>query len=168
MTYTYIAPIITNITGIENVSVYLLLFGVGALIGNLLGGFFTDKVGAKKTLKTSLLGFGILLAAFSALMFLPEGNLAIILTSIVALLWGIPGFGMNPALNTYLISLKPEHASMILSFSASALYLGIGLGAVTGGVVISFSSTLFIGISSGFLLLISFIAFSIISLRVSN
>ncbi len=31
MTYTYIAPIITNIIGIENVSVFLLLFGASAL-----------------------------------------------------------------------------------------------------------------------------------------
>lgn len=42
---------------------------------------------------------------------------------------------------------------MILSFSASALYMGIGLGAFLGGGVISLSSINYVGISSGVLVL---------------
>ena len=133
MTYTYIAPIITTITGVENISIFLLLLGIGALFGNLVGGYLTDRIGATKTLMLSLTGFGMLLIAFSVLTLLNPSTLSIVLVSILALLWGIPGFGMNPALNSYLISLNPNQASMVLSFSASALYLGIGLGAVMGG-----------------------------------
>lgn len=40
---------------------------------------------------------------------------------------------------------------MILSFSASALYLGIGLGAVIGGGVIRINSVKYVGIISGIL-----------------
>jgi len=57
MTYTYIAPIITGITNVENISIFLMLFGIGALFGNLVGGYFTDKIGAPKTLKLSLGAF---------------------------------------------------------------------------------------------------------------
>jgi len=51
MTYTYIAPIITGITNIENISIFLLLLGIGALFGNLVGGCLTDRIGAPTTLK---------------------------------------------------------------------------------------------------------------------
>ncbi|MBB4825519.1 putative MFS family arabinose efflux permease [Sporosarcina luteola] len=159
MTYTYIAPIITELTNVEDISIYLLLLGVGALFGNLAGGYLTDRIGAPLTLKFSLLGFAILLAAFSMLSFLQPSMLALILVGLLSVLWGIPGFGMNPALNAYLISLSPKQASMILSFSASALYMGIGLGAILGGTVIRFSSINYVGICSGVLVLIALIIF---------
>ena len=162
MTYTYIAPIITLITNIENISIFLLLFGIGAFFGNLVGGYFTDRIGASKTLILSLAGFGILLMAFSALTLLNPSTLTTVLVSLVALLWGIPGFGMNPALNSYLISLNPNQASMILSFSASALYLGIGLGAVIGGGVISIGSIDYIGLVSGILVGIALVVFIVV------
>lgn len=159
MTYTYIAPIITEITNVENISIYLLLLGIGALFGNLVGGYLTDRMGASKTLKLSLLGFAILLATFSILTFLNPSTLAIILVGLISVLWGIPGFGMNPALNAYLISLNPKQSSMILSFSASALYMGIGLGAFLGGGVISLSSINYVGISSGILVFVALMIF---------
>ncbi|MGG2081189.1 MFS transporter [Lysinibacillus pakistanensis] len=159
MTYTYIAPIITEITNVENISIYLLLLGIGALFGNLVGGYLTDRMGASKTLELSLLGFAILLATFSILTFLNPSTLAIILVGLISVLWGIPGFGMNPALNAYLISLNPKQSSMILSFSASALYMGIGLGAFLGGGVISLSSINYVGISSGILVFVALMIF---------
>lgn len=167
MTYTYIAPIITGITNVENISIFLMLFGIGALFGNLVGGYFTDKIGAPKTLKLSLGGFAILLAAFSLLSLLNPSTFAIIMVSIVAILWGIPGFGMNPALNSFLISLNPKQTQMVLSFSASALYIGIGLGAFVGGGVISISSVNYVGIGSSVLVLIALVLFTFIN-RTAN
>lgn len=167
MTYTYIAPIITGITNVENISIFLMLFGIGALFGNLVGGYFTDKIGAPKTLKLSLGGFAILLAAFSLLSLLNPSTFAIIMVSIVAILWGIPGFGMNPALNSFLISLNSKQAQMVLSFSASALYIGIGLGAFVGGGVISISSVNYVGIGSSVLVLIALVLFTFVN-RTAN
>lgn len=167
MTYTYIAPIITGITNVENISVFLMLFGIGALFGNLVGGYFTDKIGAPKTLKLSLGGFAILLAAFSFLSLLNPSTITVVMVSIVAILWGIPGFGMNPALNTFLISLNPKQAQMVLSFSASALYMGIGLGAFIGGGVINISSVNYVGIVSSVLVLMALVLFTFIN-RAAN
>ncbi|GAK05006.1 MFS transporter [Geomicrobium sp. JCM 19037] len=168
MTYTYIAPMITAITNIENISIFLLILGVGALLGNLAGGYLTDRIGAATTLKLSLFGFAILLAAFSLLTLLNPSPLAVVLVGLVSLLWGIPGFGMNPALNAYLISLNPKQASMILSFSASSLYMGIGLGAILGGGVISLSSINYVGISSGVLVLVALLVFISVNKTAKN
>ncbi|MED4080145.1 MFS transporter [Halalkalibacterium halodurans] len=159
MTYTYIAPLITEITSVQNISIFLFLLGIGALFGNLVGGYLTDRIGAPKTLKLSLLGFAILLMVFSLLTLLEPSMLSIVLVGLLSLLWGIPGFGMNPALNSFLISSNPKQASMILSFSASALYIGIGLGAILGGGVISITSVHYVGLGSGLLVLAAFMLF---------
>lgn len=111
-------------------------------MGNLVGGYFIDRIGSPKTLMLSLAGFRLLLIAFSVLTLLNPSTLSIAHVSLIALLWGIPCFGMNPALNSYLISLNTNLASMVFFFSASALYLGIGLGAFIGGGVINISSRL--------------------------
>lgn len=159
MTYTYIAPIITEITGVVNISVFLLLLGIGSLFGNLVGGYLTDRIGAPKTLQLSLFGFSILLAVLSLLTLLTPSTLSVILVGLLSLVWGIPGFAMNPALNSFLISLNPKQASMILSFSASALYIGIGLGAIAGGGVISVSTINYVGIGSATLVMAALIIF---------
>ncbi|MGM1046446.1 MAG: MFS transporter [Bacillota bacterium] len=161
-TYTYIAPILNKITTLHNISWFLLLFGIGSLFGNLIGGYGTDRIGASTTLKMSLGGFSIILISFSLLTLLTPGYTTIVLASIVALLWGIPGFALNPALNSYLISLNPSQASMTLSFSASALYLGIGLGAIIGGGVIRVSSIDYVGLVSGILVGIALVMFMVI------
>ncbi|WP_353626191.1 hypothetical protein [Bacillus sp. JCM 19041] len=124
-------------------------------------------MGAPTTLKLSLGGFAVLLAAFSFLSLLNPSTFAIVMVSLVAILWGIPGFGMNPALNSFLISLNPKQAQMVLSFSASALYLGIGLGAIVGGGVISVSSVNYVGLGSGFLVLITLVIFTFVN-RAAN
>lgn len=56
---------------------------------------------------------------------------------------------------------------MVLSFSASALYLGIGLGAIVGGGVISVSSVNYVGLGSGFLVLITLVIFTFVN-RAAN
>ncbi|MFS0555345.1 MFS transporter [Brevibacillus sp. 179-C9.3 HS] len=161
-TYTYIAPILSTITSLDNISWLLLLIGLGSLFGNLIGGYSTDRIGAAKTLQLSLGGFSLVLVFFSLLMWLTPGYTTIVLASIVALLWGIPGFALNPALNSYLISLNPKQASMILSFGASALYIGIGLGAVVGGAVIHISSIHMVGIASAILVCVALAVFRIV------
>lgn len=150
-TYTYIAPILHKITALQNISWFLMLFGIGSLAGNLLGGYGTDRIGAAKTLRMSLGGFSLILLSFSLLPLLTPGMMTIVLVSIVSLLWGMPEFALNPALHSYLISLHPNQASLVLSFSASALYVGIGLGAIVGGGVISLSSIDYVGLVSGIL-----------------
>lgn len=149
MTYTYIAPILTGVTDVQQISGFLVLLGIGALVGNLAGGWSADVLGAAKTLKLTLAGFALLLLCFSLLSYLNvEAQFALILAGLLILLWGIPGFGMNPAMNTYLISLNARQASVILSFSASALYMGIGLGAFAGGAVLRIGSVDDLGLIS--------------------
>jgi len=147
MVYTYISPVLQRITNVDAAMIgwFLVLIGFGSIIGNLVGGYSTDRWGAKNTLTGALSVFGVLLVCFSLLMLLAENWLTIILAAIACILWGFAGWAFNPALNTYLISLKPNQASMIMSFSTSTMYLGIALAGFVGGLVINIGSIIHIG-----------------------
>ena len=49
--------------------------------------------------------------------------------------WGVVGWGFVPPQQHRLIRLVPQAAPIVLSLNASAMYLGIGAGAVLGGLV---------------------------------
>lgn len=142
MVYTYISPILQEITDASPgmIGWFLVLLGIGSIAGNLVGGYATDRFGARKTLVSALTAFAVLLTLFSALMLLPTGKAAPLLAAIACIMWGFAGWAYNPAMNSYLIALKPSHASMILSFGTSTMYLGIGLAGIAGGLVIDLGS----------------------------
>jgi predicted MFS family arabinose efflux permease len=56
----------------------------------------------------------------------------------VLLVWGAATWAMNPPVQTWLLQLatSPAAGPLLLSVNTSALYLGIGLSGVFGGVVI--------------------------------
>ncbi|MFA1822717.1 MFS transporter [Virgibacillus oceani] len=147
MVYTYISPILQHITNVDAAMIgwFLVLLGIGSIIGNLIGGYSTDRWGANKTLTGALSTFAVLLVGFSLLMLLEGSWLTTIFAAIACILWGFAGWAFNPALNTYLISLKPYQASMIMSFSTSTMYLGIALAGFVGGLVINIGSITHIG-----------------------
>lgn len=164
MLYTYIAPILQKTTNIEYtmISWFLVLFGIGSIFGNIAGGYGTDRYGAKKTLILSLLFFAMTLFSISLLMLFPVNWLIILLSVLICALCGFAAWALNPALNVHLISLNPKQASMILSFSASSLYLGIGLGALVGGLVINRISIIHIGWVGGVFVCIGLLLFLVI------
>lgn len=45
--YTYIAPVLTSLTGVTTatISLFMLIYGVMAALGNILGGKMTDTLG---------------------------------------------------------------------------------------------------------------------------
>lgn len=148
--YNYIAPILHEITHInpESLSWFLLLSGLSSVIGNIMGGYFSDRFGSVKTLRVSIMAFCLSLAAFSLLMIIPVGY-AIVWTCAVVIAWGIAAWALNPPLNSHLIGLAPNAATVLFSLSVSVLYLGIGLAAVIGGLVLEYISVKYLGFVAG-------------------
>ncbi|MGQ7145208.1 MFS transporter, partial [Escherichia sp. SS-MK2] len=48
--YTFIAPILTQVTGVTGatVSLFMLVYGITAAVGNILGGKLTDSMGVNR------------------------------------------------------------------------------------------------------------------------
>ena len=58
------------------------------------------------------------------------------------------GWAFPPAQASRIVRLAPEAAPLVLSLNGSALYFGVALGAVVGGLVLKFGTAADLGIAS--------------------
>jgi len=130
--FTYIAPMLTRISGFDAaaVSPILLVFGGGLVVGNIVGGRFADR-----SVLAAVFGTLAALALVLALMTPGLGSpvAAVLLTGLL----GAAGFATVAPLQMWVLS-KAEGAGRNLasSLNIAAFNLGNAIGAWAGGVVI--------------------------------
>lgn len=135
---TYVAPLLTGLSGIEPamISPILLVFGAGLVLGNLAGGRLADR-----WLLATVLGSLVLLALVLASMTLA---LRLPATAILSLgLLGFAGFATVAPLQIWVLR-KASGAgeSLASSLNIAAFNLGNALGAWVGGLAIDHRSGL--------------------------
>ncbi len=137
----YLAVITTGSIGLsrELVPAVLLTFGIGAALGNPVGGQLADRIGARKTVAGAVVLNGFLLACLSLVPYLPAPAITPSFF-LLMLVWGASGWAFAPAQSSRLVGLAPTSAPLLLSLNASALYLGIAAGALTGGLVLRYGT----------------------------
>lgn len=148
--YTYIAPFLAAHAGITGpyLSAALVVFGVGAAIGNGLGGRLSDRFGPLRTVRLALTGlFAIFVVTSIIAMTVPAGPVAASIFFVLIALWGAIGWGGYPAQSARLVGLAPQAAAVTLSLNASALYFGIALGAALGSLVLSYGTLPLLGVA---------------------
>ena len=131
--FTYIQPILTGVTGFSQsaVSPVLLVFGVGMIAGNLLGGRLADR-----RLVPALLGTLATLAMVLGLMtFVLHSKVGVIIFT--GLLGGAMFATVAPLQLRVLQKAEGAGQSLASSLNIAAFNLGNALGAWLGGVVIN-------------------------------
>jgi DHA1 family inner membrane transport protein len=129
--FTYIAPILTDISGFAPaaVSPILLLFGVGLVIGNLAGGKLSDR-----RLMPTLVGSLIALAVVLVLFGLTNENK---IASIIGVgLLGMAAFATVPPLQMRVLEKATGAPNLASSVNIAAFNLGNAAGAWLGGLTI--------------------------------
>lgn len=129
--YTYIAPILFNVTGASKnyITASLILIGIGFTIGNGIGGRLADwslERAARIILSTLAL-------SMFALPFILENTIA---TAIGLLVWGAASFAIVPPLQMNVMQAAKDAPGLASSINAGAFNLGNALGAVVGAFVI--------------------------------
>ncbi|MCK1977342.1 MFS transporter [Jeotgalicoccus huakuii] len=128
----YISPLMTSHGyTLENVSMALLITGAGGMAGTYIGGNLVDKIGAKRTVITMLSFFLLSLFMMPFLYDTP------ILFYINVFLWALFQWATSPAVQGGLVDNIEGSSSNVFSWNMSALNLGIGIGAVIGGIFIN-------------------------------
>ena len=138
--FAYVAPLAIESGGLSPIALpgMLLAFGVGAVIGNIAGGQAADRFGATRTVGWSLALSAAMLVMLSVVpTFLPQHIAGPVLMAMMVP-WGMVGWAFPPAQASRIIKLAPDAAPIVLSLNASALYLGVALGAVVGGAVLRY------------------------------
>jgi DHA1 family inner membrane transport protein len=131
--FTYIQPILTRVTGFadSSVSLILLVFGGGLVVGNLLGGKLADRRLAP-TLLGSLAALAIVLGAMT--FALHSKPAMIVFTGLL----GIAAFATVAPLQLRVLQKSAGGGqSLASSFNIAAFNLGNAIGAWLGGVVIT-------------------------------
>lgn len=130
--YTYTAPVLEGRLGFsrDGVTLFLLAFGFGAVAGNLLGGWLTDRIGAFRTLIFVAAAQIALLPVFSA----PPLPVWAIFGH--AFVWSACGWCFASSQQVRLVSLAPERQNVMLALNAAAIYVGVSLGAYVGGAAL--------------------------------
>ncbi|WP_405581506.1 MFS transporter [Streptomyces sp. NBC_01092] len=130
--YSYITPMLTDSAGYADASVTLLLalFGVGATIGNLLGGRLADHA-MRRTLFGGLLSLAAVLALFPLLMSTAwSAALAVMLLGMAAFVTGSP-------LNLMVMEKASSAPSLASSANQAAFNLANAGGAWIGGLALA-------------------------------
>ena len=130
--FTYIQPLLTRVTGFAeaSVSAILLMFGVGMVLGNVIGGRLTDRAPVRM-----LLGSLAALALVLALMGFAMGH-RVAAVLFVGLLGTAAFATVSPLQLRVLNQAQGAGQSMASSLNIAAFNLGNALGAWLGGVVI--------------------------------
>ncbi|MFC4946092.1 MFS transporter [Pseudonocardia sp. GCM10023141] len=131
--YTYVVPLLAASAAVAGpvVSALLLVYGLGALLGNAIGGRATDRWGSRRTLLTGMVGFTVLAVTMPVTM-TTIGSAAVVL-----FFWSMFTWSVNPPIQNLLLGFSATSGGLLLSLNASAIYLGAGLSGVVGGVVIA-------------------------------
>ncbi|OMF30295.1 MFS transporter [Paenibacillus sp. FSL H8-0259] len=130
--FTYITPILEDITGFAEHSVtwILVLFGVGVTLGNIAGGKLADW----KLMPSLIVNFAVL-AGIIALFPLTLHHPVLAVANVF--LWGIAAFGIMPGIQLRIMNLAHKAPLLATTSSHSALNLGNAAGAYLGGVTIN-------------------------------
>lgn len=134
--FVYIAPLATDAVGLDKslIPAVLLAMGVGAAIGNLLGGQMADRFGAQRTVVMTFAANVVLLSVASLVPHLPAGVAGPAFFAYM-FIWGVLAWAFPPAQASRILAIAPGNAPLVLSLNASALYAGIAMGSVVGSQV---------------------------------
>jgi DHA1 family inner membrane transport protein len=130
--YTYIQPLLTQVTGFADgaVSPILLTFGVGMILGNLLGGRWADRR-LRAALLATLLALALVMGAMG---FALHSRWAMVLFTG---LLGAAAFATVSPLQLWVLQKAGAAQSLASSLNIGAFNLGNALGAWLGGLVLA-------------------------------
>jgi DHA1 family inner membrane transport protein len=130
--YSYIAEVTTRETGLSPAMVpwVLACLGVGMTIGNLIGGWATDR-DPRRTVTWGFIGFIVVLVLYTQLAWHPVGLFA------CGFMLGVTSSMLIPSIQSRLIRISDEAALLGAAVNHAAFNIGNSLGAWLGGIVIA-------------------------------
>ena len=145
--YTFIAPILTQVTGVTGatVSLFMLVYGITAAVGNILGGKLTDSMGVNRANILIISGIVVVVLGMWLLSSSPV-SMGILVARL-----GMVTFAAVPALQARLIGVAEQHAphahGVAAGLNIAGFNSGIALGSVLGSITISHAGIVYTGIS---------------------
>ncbi|MYS87842.1 MFS transporter [Embleya scabrispora] len=123
---------LTDVTGFADGTIPVLLptYGVGAAVGNVIGGRLSDRAPMAAQL-------GLLAALAAALVLIRTVSGSMALTAIMVFVVGAPGFSVIPGTQARVLGTAAEAPTPAMAVNAPAYQLAAAPGAWLGGRVVN-------------------------------
>ena len=115
----------------SEIALAVSFYGMGAVLGSLISGQFTDRFGEKKISKATLILMALILVCLG--MFFSSGDWIYFLLFI----WALVGYAGFTSYQARLIAEYPKERGIVMAWNNTALYIGITIGSMIGAYVIS-------------------------------
>jgi predicted MFS family arabinose efflux permease len=129
--YTFVSPALQELSGIDERLIGPLLFGFG--LAGMVGNFVAGAALARDAHRTVLVISVALATAMPLYLVLgrgPVGGAALLIA------WGLAFGGVSVSLQTWMIKTAPQAVEAASALWVAVFNLSIGLGALTGGVIV--------------------------------
>lgn len=129
--FTYLAPLMTEVAGFSSgaVSWLLILFGAGLCVGNVLGGKAADRA----LLPSMYTVLALLAAVLAVFTFTARAQVP---AAVTIVLFGAAGFATVPPLQMWMMRTANGAPALASAANIAAFNLGNALGAWLGGLAI--------------------------------
>lgn len=148
--YSYIAPLMTEVSGFEagSITYILILAGLGMMTGNFIGGKLADKVSPAKASMVLLLA---MVASLLTVHFVADNP---ILSLVMTFVTGAVSFGLAAPIQMLMINTARGSEMLAAAVSQASFNIGNALGAFFGGLPLVFgygyTSTQLVGAAMAF------------------
>ncbi|WGF89616.1 MFS transporter [Marinivivus vitaminiproducens] len=156
---TYLAPFVEARHGLGREGVFLmfLVFGVGAVVGNAIGGFLTDRIGPVRAL------IGLAIGQIAILPILTLTHVPVTATAALLGVSSLLGWSAQVPQQARLAALDPERTSVLLALNAAAIYLGGSIGSAAGGQTIAIAGYDALGVTGAALALLGLVSLAVVA-----
>lgn len=129
--YTYIAPFLNQVTGIQPAALSAILLGYGVMgfLGNLSGGWAVGR-----DVRLALLSTALMLGCAVVGLLITGATAGLAITAVM--IWGF-AFGMMPiSIQSWMFSAAPDRLESVAAVFVSLAQAAIGAGALMGGLAV--------------------------------
>lgn len=134
--FTYLSPILQELTGLSEsmVSITLLLYGIAIAVGNLIGG----KVSNRNPIKALLWIFSLQAVILVIFTFTVHHTIVGLITLFIM---GTLSFASVPGLQLLVVQIAEKHLpgteDVASAFNIASFNIGIAIGAYAGGLIVA-------------------------------
>jgi DHA1 family purine base/nucleoside efflux pump-like MFS transporter len=131
MVYVYSAFVVHDLTGGDGAKLAILMsaYGFGGVMGGIAGGWMSDVRGTGRTGITALAALVLVLAGLA-------GSHGLFTAAAAFLAWGFTVSMSGVPQQHRLVDVLPEFSSATLAWNATAMYVGLAIAPVVGGLLV--------------------------------
>ncbi len=128
--FSYITPLMTIVAGIKEsqMAYVMILAGGGMVVGNLVGGYISDRMSPEKT---CILLIFLMMSALAGVFFLSDNQTAALILTFVC---GALSMSVSAPINIMMMKAAPKSEMMAAAFMQAAFNIANAMGAFLGGI----------------------------------